>query len=149
MYRVAPLRLDVVDATTLEVDEVPIPLVIVPPSPVALVTRLETLIEALEALVSLITDVGGTATVDEKIEVERVIGGCVVAEGVVGACAVVEGESGACTVIEDVVGEVPAGADVDVDSLARFFCRAAKVVECVYDVVRGPFALVKRAGAPE
>ena len=114
MCCVAPLWLGVVDSLTPEVDEAPNPLIVADPGSVALIVGLDILTEVLEALAELTTDVAGTTTVDRTVEVG----------GVVGVCAGDDGQFEACVFIGNVVGEIWAGVDVDVDSLAIMSCKA-------------------------
>lgn len=108
-------------------------------SPVTLDTALDTLIEGLETVAALTTEVADSTTGDGSNETEKIAGDSVI--------LAIEG--GPCVLIKDAVEEITVEARADMDVPAILFCKAAQVVESVYEVVRNPFALVKKRGAPE
>lgn len=109
---------------------------IAPPSPVTLDSVLDTLIEVLEALVALTTEVPDSTTGDGNLEVEGATGDCVVA-------------GGASVLLGPAVENISVGAWANIDEMEISFCEAAYMVESVYEVVRNPVTLVNKKGAPE
>lgn len=78
LHSAVPLRLDVVETTPLKDDVALMPLMDAPPSPSTLDTALDTLIEGLETLEALVTEVAESTTGDGTTEAKEVVEGCAI-----------------------------------------------------------------------
>lgn len=95
------------------------------------------------ALIPLMIAPPSPATLDPVLALTTEI------EEVTGSCVVDGYEGGASVVLEGAVEEISVGAWANIDELEISFCKAAYVVDSVYEVVGNPFVLVKKKGAPE